>query len=211
MTNTTDIIKYSIQEITGDNRRPGMEHQTGFLIRYNPHESYGWLCCRTFAILGEAEAFAETLTKVETIETPQVAKTIEASRVTERDRLSFLPRHFGKLMMKFESSVYLWIRRLSTDYTGGYWNFYELSNGGFYMAPSGDKQFQFDSPNYAQEEVSADAAGVIATMFALNAIINGIAYEVESDLSEDFIKVYYLLRDFAAEHAENRKIFAIID
>ena len=79
------------------------------------------------------------------------------------------------------------------------------------MAPSCDKQFQFDSPNYAQEEVSADAAGVIATMFALNAIINRIACEEESDLSENFIKGYYLLRDFAAEHAENRKIFAIID
>ena len=211
MTNATDITNYSIQEITGDNRRPGMEHQTGSLVRYNPHESYGWLCCRTFATPGEAEAFAKTLTKVETIEAPQVAKKIEASRVTERDRLSFLPKHFGKLMMKFEGTVYLWIRRLSTDYTGGSWNFYELSNGGFYMAPSCDKQFQFDSPNYAQEEVSADAAGVIVTMFALNAIINGIACEEESDLSENFIKGYYLLRDFAAEHAENRKIFAIID
>lgn len=141
----------------------------------------------------------------------QVLNTIKASQVPEGDRLSFLPKHFGKLMMKFEGTVYLWMRRLSTDYTGGYWNFYELSNGGFYMALSGEKRFQFDSPNYAQEEVSADAAGVIVTMFALNAIINGIAYEEETDLSENFIEGYYLLRDFAAEHAESRKIFALID
>ena len=26
------------------------------------------------------------------------------------------------------------LRQFSTDYSGGYWNFYELSNGGFYMA-----------------------------------------------------------------------------
>jgi hypothetical protein len=114
-------------------------------------------------------------------------------------------------MMKFEGTVYLWMRRLSTDYTGGYWNFYELSNGGFYMALSGEKRFQFDSLNYAQEEVSADAAGVIVTMFALNAIINGIVYEEETDLSENFIERYYRLRDFAAEHAESRKIFGLID
>ncbi len=141
----------------------------------------------------------------------QVLNTIKASQVPEGDRLSFLPKHFGKLMMKFEGTVYLWMRRLSTDYTGGYWNFYELSNGGFYMALSGERRFQFNSLNYAQEEVSADAAGVIVTMFALNAIINGIAYEEEPDLSENFIEGYYRLRDFAAEHAESRKIFALID
>jgi len=75
------------------------------------------------------------------------------------------------------------------------------------MAPSRDKQFRIDSPNHAQEEVSADAAGIIATMFALNAIVNWIA----QDPPENLVEGYYLLRDFAAEHAENRKIFAIID
>ena len=49
---------YSIEKITGDNRRPGMEHNEGYLVRYNPHDSFGWLSCRTFATLRDAEAFA---------------------------------------------------------------------------------------------------------------------------------------------------------
>ena len=54
--------KYSIEEITADNRRPGMKHETGYLVRYRPHESFGWTGCRTFATLEEAETFAATLT-----------------------------------------------------------------------------------------------------------------------------------------------------
>ena len=54
---------YHIEEITADNWRPGMKHQTGYLIRYNPHENHGWLCCGTFATKAEAETFADTLTK----------------------------------------------------------------------------------------------------------------------------------------------------
>lgn len=53
---------YLIEKITGDNRRPGMEHTDGYLIRYRPHPDYGWLSCKTVANLPEAEAFAANLT-----------------------------------------------------------------------------------------------------------------------------------------------------
>ncbi|QOX80837.1 hypothetical protein FY034_17590 (plasmid) [Trichlorobacter lovleyi] len=52
---------YSIEPITADNFRPGMEHKEGFLVRYRPHEAYGWLSCRTFATISEAEVFAQSL------------------------------------------------------------------------------------------------------------------------------------------------------
>lgn len=54
------VNKYIIEKINADNHRPGMP-KTGYLIRYNPHDSLGWLCCRTVATLAEAEAFAATL------------------------------------------------------------------------------------------------------------------------------------------------------
>lgn len=53
---------YHIEPITADNRRPGMEHQEGYLVRYRPHETFGWTGCRTFASKEEAETFAGTLT-----------------------------------------------------------------------------------------------------------------------------------------------------
>ena len=53
---------FHIEEITADNRRPGMKHQTGSLVRYNPSEAHGWLCCRTFPNKEEADTFVTTLT-----------------------------------------------------------------------------------------------------------------------------------------------------
>ena len=52
---------YVVEPITGDNRRPGMKHQEGFLVRYRPHEQFGWLCCRTFTTRSDAEQFASEL------------------------------------------------------------------------------------------------------------------------------------------------------
>lgn len=56
-----EVKPYFIEKITADNHRPGMEHSEGCLVRYRPHESFGWLCCRTFGSQPEAEAFAATL------------------------------------------------------------------------------------------------------------------------------------------------------
>jgi hypothetical protein len=54
-------MKYHIEKISGDNRRPGML-QDGYLVRYRPHKNFGWTGCATFKTLPEANAFACTLT-----------------------------------------------------------------------------------------------------------------------------------------------------
>lgn len=69
---------FHIEEITNDNRRPGMKHQTGCLVRYNPNETHGWLCCRTFATKEEAETFAGTLT-----EEGQLKETMQKIKIKE--------------------------------------------------------------------------------------------------------------------------------
>ncbi len=60
---------------------------------------------------------------------------IEAQKVADDARIHTLPHHFGRHMLIVEDAVYRWMRRLAPEYSGGYWHFYELSNGGFYMAP----------------------------------------------------------------------------
>lgn len=51
---------FSIEKINGDNRRPGMNPEAQYIVRYRPHESFGWLCCRTFETLKEAKVFVST-------------------------------------------------------------------------------------------------------------------------------------------------------
>jgi len=135
---------------------------------------------------------------------------LAANLVAEGDRLDFLPAFFGpRLMMRGEALVFGWLDALSEDYNGGFWNFYTLTNGGFYMAPAGDKRMRLEvDGNGFSGEMSADAAGIVATLFALGQL----AAEAEgTDAGDVLIDRYHFLRDFAKTHAEAGVIFAAID
>lgn len=136
---------------------------------------------------------------------------LAANLVAESDRLSFLPAFFGpRLMLRGEALVYGWLDTLSEDYNGGFWNYYTLTNGGFYMAPATDKRLRLEvDGNGFDGEMSADAAGIVATLFALGQL----AAELQgSDVGDTLIDRYHFLRDFAANaHAEAGLILAAID
>jgi len=135
---------------------------------------------------------------------------VSASLVAEDNRLDFLPTSFTpRLMMHGEALVYAWMDRLSEDYKGGYWHFYTLSNGGFYLAPALESHMRVAvAGNWFEGELSADAAGIVATLFALCQLA---ADAQGTDAGDLLIDRYYFLRDFAAEHAEGPAIFRAID
>jgi uncharacterized protein YyaL (SSP411 family) len=108
-------------------------------------------------------------------------------------------------MMQVEAFVYHFMRELSRTYRGGYWHFYDLSNGGFYMAPSDEAPvlIRVEGNGY-DGSMSADAAGIVVSLFALCQL--SAQYQ-----SSTFAEHYHRLRDFALDHAECRAIFAAID
>ena len=59
--------------------------------------------------------------------------------------------------------------------------------------------------NYAEEEVSIEAAGVIVTLFALNSTL---WKHPHNDLVRD---AYEKLMDYASEHPEHSAIYRMID
>ena len=136
---------------------------------------------------------------------------VVANLVAEGARLSFLPTFFGQhLMMRGEALVFSWLDRLSEDYNGGYWHFYTLTNGGFYLALASDKESMriLVEGNGFDGEMSADAAGIVATFFALSQLTG----EVQgTEAGDTLIDRYFFLRDFAAEHVEAGLIFRAID
>ena len=93
---------------------------------------------------------------------------------------------------------------LCADYSGGYWEFFDLSNGGCYLAPSFGS-FSLTSPNGFEATVSADVAGLIAALYAFSTL----SFEFRS--AEVFADRYHQLREFALEHASARDILAAID
>jgi hypothetical protein len=133
------------------------------------------------------------------------SQTIEAREIANDERLQSLPRHFGRHMLTVESAVYAFMRRLANPYSGGYWAFFELSNGGFYMAPECDSELSVCvDGNGFEGTMSAEAAGITVCLFALSHLSFQIA-------DESIAEHFHRLRDFALEHAEASVILAAID
>ena len=131
---------------------------------------------------------------------------VVATRVSDAERLDFLPVFFGtRLMMRGEAMVYDWMKRLCEDYNGGFWNFYTLSNSGGYLAPARAEPMRLAvDGNGFEGLMSADAAGIVATLFTLS--------QLSIDTQQDSISdLFHALREFAGEHAEAELIFGAID
>lgn len=130
---------------------------------------------------------------------------IRCTTVPGDERLNFLPRVFGpRLMMRGEAAVFNWMSELCREYRGGFWDFVDLSNGGFYMRLVTDKPLAIRvDGNGFDEAMSADAASIVASLFA----INDLLFKGADHLHD----AYYQLRDFAMEHPEGRQILQAID
>ena len=130
---------------------------------------------------------------------------VTALQVSEERRIHTLPKHFGRCMLQVERSVYVFMRELASQYAGGYWHYFELSNGGFYMAPQTEETFEvLVEGNGFHGALSADAAGIAACLFAYSHLSFRIRDEPLSDH-------YHSLREFAYGHREASLIFAAID
>ena len=125
--------------------------------------------------------------------------------VKEEDRLDFLPKHLGKKFLKFEMLTYAFMDNFCEEYSGGFWNFWTLDNGGILMTLDSTESFKVINPlNYFEDTMSAQAASVGMNLFALNDLANRTQDEKLADY-------FYALRDFASEHPEASKIFQLID
>lgn len=130
---------------------------------------------------------------------------IIAHEIPEMNRLNFLPRHLNKAYIKFEMTIYTVMLNFCPDYKGGYWDYFDLSNSGFYMAPLDKRQYRLIiKDNGFDRFLSADASGIVVTTFALNRII-------EQTKSNDYLEKKLLLLEFVKQHKESAQIFAAID
>lgn len=132
---------------------------------------------------------------------------ITAVLVSEAQRMDTADKFFGiRYPLTVEPMVYQFATQLAPAYNGGYWNFYRLSNGGFYMAPKLDESFEVIADNGFKGSMSAEALGVTACLYAYSNLSFG-----EGKFGETCAEQYHLLREFVLDHAQARAIFAAID
>lgn len=127
------------------------------------------------------------------------------TQCADEDRLDFLPNNVGKHFLRYENLTYDFMRKACKDYSGGFWDYQTLSNGGFYMTFQTDKKLRLVWPdNYFDDEMSADAASICIGLMTQNAF----AWHVEP---EKFTDKYHALLDYAAQHKEAGLIYAFIN
>ncbi len=144
-------------------------------------------------------------------ETHQEASAAAARLVPEGERDKFLPQLFGaRMFFHGEPTVYSWMSKLCKAYTGGYWEFYAIGDqGAGFMVPRMDGPVTlFVDTNGYEGQMSAEAAGIVVTLFALNHLMFSTPSKGAVDLLCDR---YEELREYAMEHAEQREIFRAID
>ena len=127
--------------------------------------------------------------------------------VPEDQRMGVVQRLFGVYFpLRFEPIVFSITEKMTTDYSGGFWDFYTLSNDGFYMAPAGDEVFHVTCDNMVEGDLSADALGITASLY-------GFSHLSFSD--GRFGRVcacqYHRLREYMFEHPESREIISATD
>lgn len=132
-------------------------------------------------------------------------ESITKTKCPEDERLDFLPNTIGAKFLHYENLVYQFMSKASDDYNGGFWDYYSLSNGGFYMAYNCDDRMRMEwADNGFQGTMSTDAASICVNLMAQNAF----AWQVSADRHGP---QFDALRDYAVQHAEAQHILRFID
>ncbi|MFP1132922.1 antirestriction protein [Asticcacaulis sp. W401b] len=128
------------------------------------------------------------------------------TKIPDEERGEFIPKMLPGVPLIFaENYVFDIMSNLCREYGGGFWDYFRGSNGALYMVPTGyDRMRLVAEGNGFDDEMSADAAGIVATLFALS----HLSFRYQSDrLSE----MYGRLLEFAYAHPESALICRAID
>lgn len=134
--------------------------------------------------------------------------TITRKLVASNQRINHTANIFGiHFPLRLEPAIYRIAEMIAPEYSGGYWDFYALNNGGFYMAPNSDKPFQVICDNGFEGKLSADALGITVCLYAYS----HLSFSDNQELAEVCARQYHWLRDYMLQHEEARGILGAVD
>ncbi|NOS98752.1 MAG: antirestriction protein [Methylotenera sp.] len=134
--------------------------------------------------------------------------TITRNKISTNLRIKHTADLFGiRFPLNIEPVIYSVSGNMAPEYDGAYWEFYSLSNGGFYMAPSSDNLYQVSCENGFEGKLTADALGITACLYAYS----HLSFSSNAAFAEICANHYHWLREFMLEHAEASGILGAID
>lgn len=133
---------------------------------------------------------------------------ITRQQVSEKLRIQHTANLFGiRFPLNIEPAVYSIAGNIAFEYNGAYWEFYALSNGGFYMAPCSDNPYQVSCENGYEGKLSADALGITACLYAYS----HLSFSSNPAFAEICANQYHWLREYMLQHSEASKILGAVD
>ena len=127
--------------------------------------------------------------------------------VPEDRRMDVVEKLFGTAFpLQLEPVVYGITDRMADSYEGGFWDYWSLSNGCFYMAPAEDTIFHVRCQNMYEGDLSADALGITACLYAYS----NLSFSL-SDIAREYARHYHLLREYMVGHPEVGEILGATD
>ena len=135
-------------------------------------------------------------------------KAVARSLICEDQRLAHVEKLFGfHFPLQLEPFIYGITDRMAEAYSGGYWQFYTLDNGGFYAAPASDQVYKVSCDNYFTGELSADALGITACLYAYSLC----SFSKDKVFGRMCADHYHRLRAYMFGHDEAASILRAID
>jgi hypothetical protein len=133
---------------------------------------------------------------------------IKCNKLPTHLRTSVTSELFGlNFPMKLEPLIFNLTDHIADNYCGSYWDFYTLSNGGFYMSPCSDELFNVSCENGFEGQLTSDALGIVVCLYAYS----HLSFSGKNGIDEICAEHYHLLREFALDHDDARGIFSAID
>lgn len=136
------------------------------------------------------------------------AAQIIRTKVPIARRTAVVEKLFGlQFPLRLEPMIYCITDHIAPAYQGAYWEFYTLDNFGFYMAPSLKESFHVSCENQFEGEMSADALGITACLYAYS----HLSFADTPGLGQTCANHYHWLRAYMLEHPEAQAILGAID
>lgn len=133
---------------------------------------------------------------------------ITATLVPEALRIAIPAQQFKQhFPFKIEPTIYNIARMLCPGYQGAYWDFYTLSNNGFFMVPDIDESVSIICQNGYEGRISKEAFGIIVCLYAYS----HLSFVKVSALAAMSSEHFHALREFALQHAEAAAILEAVD
>ena len=123
-----------------------------------------------------------------------ITSTITRKQVPVEERIKTTAKLFGKHFAYIEGLVYDISGNFAVNHLGNYWQFYLLTNGGWYMAPDNDNSSKLD------------ALGIAVCLY----VFGHLRAASNDPLAEICARQFHLLMNYLLERPEAAEILGAI-